>query len=106
MSTLDLFGEDFVLLAGPSGDPWCAASARLREQGYPICAYRIGGGGDFGDEAGDWSSRAQIGESGAVVVRPDGITAWRTAHASENADADLLGVLSALLFVNPQSGDE
>jgi hypothetical protein len=76
LSTLDLFGSAFTLLAGPAGDEWCAAAAAIeRELGVPIDRYRIGGPGlaDFGG----FTEAYGLGDDGAVIVRPDGHVAWR-----------------------------
>jgi 2-polyprenyl-6-methoxyphenol hydroxylase-like FAD-dependent oxidoreductase len=78
LSTLDLFGSAFTLLAGPAGGAWCAAAAEIeRELGVPIDRYRIGEPGlhdlgGFGDAYG-------LADDGAVLVRPDGHVAWRSA---------------------------
>src|SRR5262249_3127104 len=78
LSTLDLFGSAFTLLAGPVGDGWCSAAAEVaRELGVPIDRFRIGAPGlcDLGGFTGAYG----LGEDGAVLVRPDGHVAWRSA---------------------------
>jgi 2-polyprenyl-6-methoxyphenol hydroxylase-like FAD-dependent oxidoreductase len=78
LSTLDLFGSAFTLLAGPGGGAWCAAAAEVgHELGVPIDPYRIGAPGlrDLGGFTGAYG----LGEDGAVLVRPDGHVAWRSA---------------------------
>lgn len=78
LSTLDLFGSAFTLLAGPDGGAWCTAAAEVeRELGVPIDRYRIGGPG-LGD-LGGFTGAYGLGEDGAVLVRPDGHVAWRSA---------------------------
>jgi hypothetical protein len=43
LSTLDLFGSGFALLAGPGGGAWCTVAAEVQRQlGVPIDRYRIG----------------------------------------------------------------
>ena len=76
LSTLDLFGGAFTLLAGPAGGDWCTLAVELeRELGAPIDRYRIGAPGlcDLGGFAGAYG----LDEDGAVLVRPDGPVAWR-----------------------------
>jgi putative polyketide hydroxylase len=78
LSTLDLFGSAFTLLAGPGGDAWCTvAAAAERELGVPIDCYRIGGPGLR--DLGGFTEAYGLGEDGAVLVRPDGHVAWRSA---------------------------
>src|SRR5262245_43526101 len=46
LSTLDLFGSAFTLLAGPEGGAWCSVAAEIaNELGVPIDCYRIGAPG-------------------------------------------------------------
>jgi 2-polyprenyl-6-methoxyphenol hydroxylase-like FAD-dependent oxidoreductase len=78
LSTLDLFGDAFTLLAARGGGAWSTvAAAAERELGVPIHCYCIGGTGlaDLGDFIGVYG----LGEEGAVLVRPDGHVAWRSA---------------------------
>jgi len=78
LSTLDLFGSAFTLLAGPGGGAWCTVAAEVeRELGVPIDRYRIGAPGlrDLGGFTGAYG----LGDDGAVLVRPDGHVAWRSA---------------------------
>jgi hypothetical protein len=78
LSTLDLFGSAFTLLAGPEGGAWCTTAAEVeRELGVPIDRYRVGAPGlrDLGGFTGAYG----LGEDGAVLVRPDGHVAWRSA---------------------------
>jgi hypothetical protein len=78
LSTLDMFGSAFTLLAGPGGDAWCTVAAEVeRELGVPIDRYRIGGPGLR--DLGGFTKAYGLGEDGAVLVRPDGHVAWRSA---------------------------
>ena len=78
LSTLDLFGSAFTLLAGPGGEAWYSVAAEVeRELGSPIDRYRIGGPGLR--DVGCFSEAYGLGEDGAVLVRPDGHVAWRSA---------------------------
>jgi 2-polyprenyl-6-methoxyphenol hydroxylase-like FAD-dependent oxidoreductase len=90
ISTLDLFGGNFVLLAGPEGNAWCeSASAAARELGIELDIHRIGSS-NFGEAYG-------MAATGAVLVRPDGFVGWR-AKTLEGASATAIAAaLSALL---------
>jgi 2-polyprenyl-6-methoxyphenol hydroxylase-like FAD-dependent oxidoreductase len=78
LSTLDLFGSAFTLLAASGGSDWCRAAAEVeRELEVPIDRYRIGGPGLA--DLGGFAAAYALGEDGAVLVRPDGHVAWRSA---------------------------
>jgi 2-polyprenyl-6-methoxyphenol hydroxylase-like FAD-dependent oxidoreductase len=82
ISTLDLFGKNFVLLAARDGHPWLrAAAVASRELNLPLDAYCH----DIGDAYG-------IGATGAALVRPDGFVAWRSSGGSGNLGAALRSV--------------
>jgi 2-polyprenyl-6-methoxyphenol hydroxylase-like FAD-dependent oxidoreductase len=87
VSLLDLFGRDFVVLAGAGGDAWCTAAETLG-----VGAYRESA--DFGSER--FAELYGVGDAGAVLVRPDGFVAWR-ARGAGSAD-DLRGALSRALM--------
>ncbi|MFD1936416.1 FAD-dependent monooxygenase [Nonomuraea mangrovi] len=92
ISTLDLFGSGFVLLAGPYGQSWVDAGRAVRDQlGVRLAPHRIGG--ELLDVEGVWPERYGVGKSGAVLVRPDGYVAWR----STGADLDAAGTLENAL---------
>ncbi|SEE08252.1 tetracenomycin A2 monooxygenase-dioxygenase [Rhizobiales bacterium GAS188] len=77
LSTLDLFGRGFVLLAGADGEAWIEASLEISlRTGVEIQAYRMGR--NLRDVEGLWQAKCGVNASGAVLVRPDGIVAWRS----------------------------
>ena len=81
ISTLDLFGRNFVLLVGPEGDSWReGARAAAKQLGIELDIHEIGKNG-VADPAGVFSSAYAITRSGAVLVRPDGFVAWRSKDA-------------------------
>ena len=77
ISTIDLFGRGFVLLAAPGGSFWRAAAG---QQGLPRIDVRVVGE-DIVDPEGAWMVAYGVSEAGAVLVRPDGYVAWRQASA-------------------------
>lgn len=78
VSTIDLFGRGFVVLAG--SQQWVESA-----QALGLTAYLI--------TDPEWSKTYGVTESGAVLVRPDFFVAWR-AQAGEG---DLAGALRRIL---------
>jgi 2-polyprenyl-6-methoxyphenol hydroxylase-like FAD-dependent oxidoreductase len=92
ISTLDLFGRGFTLLAGAEGSAWCPAAQAAGERlGAPVDAFRAGA--DFADPSGSFAGLYGVGAEGATLVRPDGFVAWRTGDASGDVDAALARAL-------------
>jgi 2-polyprenyl-6-methoxyphenol hydroxylase-like FAD-dependent oxidoreductase len=95
-STLDLFGREFVLVAGPDGESWCAAARAAGESfGVPVQAYRLGS--ELTDAAGLLEATYGTGAEGAVLVRPDGFVAWRASAPHPDPEDELSGALGAAL---------
>lgn len=100
ISTLDLFGRNFVLLAGPRGSAWCgSARAAAKHAGIELDAYEVGGKqaggrradgeGELTDRMGGFAEAYGIEADGCVLVRPDGFVGWR-AKSAESASAERL----------------
>ncbi len=102
ISTLDLFGRNFVLLAAPEAQPWSAAAAQIAGRGLPLDTWRIGTDG-LSDPVGTFPEAYGITASGAVLVRPDGFVAWRAPTSAEASPEALAAVLAAELR-RPQVG--
>jgi putative polyketide hydroxylase len=80
-SVLDLFGDGFVLLAGPDGAAWAnAAKSVADELDVPIRAHVLPG-----EVAELWERRYGATRDGAVLVRPDGFVAARWPAADDEA---------------------
>jgi 2-polyprenyl-6-methoxyphenol hydroxylase-like FAD-dependent oxidoreductase len=96
VSTLDLFGRHFVMAAGPGGETWCSAAVAASDRlGLPLDVHLVGGP-ELADPAGRFPEAYGISRSGAVIVRPDGVVAWRAADAggaSEDVIHDVLATL-------------
>jgi len=83
ISTLDLLGKNFVLLAPRDGHSWLhAAGEASRALGLPLDAHCC-----------DIEEAYGIGTAGAALVRPDGFVAWR----SRDGSGDLKTVLENVL---------
>src|SRR6202050_4339116 len=93
VSTRDLYGRDFVLLAGAEGGAWTAAGAEAaRLLGIAVEAWTVGGASPSGPVLAApgrrWQSAYGVTPSGAVLVRPDGIIAWRAAEAADTGQLE------------------
>lgn len=98
ISTLDLAGPGFVLIAGSDGDSWFDAAQALASSGAPIRAHRIGPDGDLAAPDGRFESLAGIGRDGALLLRPDGVIAWRSPGTAADAPAVIRGAMECLTF--------
>ncbi len=94
LSTLDLAGPGFALLAGAAAEDWCASARAVATRlGLDVKAFRIAADGDAIDLEGTWSCAAGVGDRGALLARPDGFVAWRTQEPAADTEAVLEGVL-------------
>jgi 2-polyprenyl-6-methoxyphenol hydroxylase-like FAD-dependent oxidoreductase len=97
ISTLDLFGTHFVALAGPDGEPWCAAARDAAAAlGLEVDAFRVGAAG-LADPGGRLPDAYGIAAAGVSIVRPDGFVGWRSAGPDAEAPKRVREVLEALL---------
>jgi aklavinone 12-hydroxylase len=102
ISSLDLMGRDFVLLCGPGGGGWArAATAIAWRAAAPLAVYRVGA--DLLDVEGRWQAAFGVGESGSVLLRPDGFIAWRSQGAVNAPVEVLTNVLASVLCRTPES---
>jgi len=99
VSALDLFGGNFVLLAGPRGAAWRdAAREAAGRLGLGLDACLVNDGtGELEDAGSDFGAAYGISPDGAVLVRPDGFVAWRAADAAGASAQAMAGVLSRVL---------
>ena len=84
ISTVDLFGPHFVLLAGTDGDAWRRAAQAIGPSWPPLLAFTIGTDGDLGDPDDNWHEAYGVDTDGAVLVRPDGHVAWRSRSGASD----------------------
>jgi 2,4-dichlorophenol 6-monooxygenase len=99
VSNHDLAGKGrFTLFTGIGGDAWVeAAQAVTASTGVEIAAYVIGPGRDVLDTYDDWARAREVEESGAVLVRPDGMVAWRKDALPDDPTAALAAAMGQLL---------
>lgn len=97
ISTLDLYGKRYVLVAGPEGAGWCAAAAEAaKELGIEVDAHRVGADGLI-DPDGDFLDAHGISAAGALIVRPDGFVGWRTSEQALAGETRVQHALASLL---------
>jgi 2-polyprenyl-6-methoxyphenol hydroxylase-like FAD-dependent oxidoreductase len=100
VSTLDFFGDGFVLLAGARGRPWRdAARVVARDLDIPLGAIVVDGA-EARDMSGRWLATYGIDADGAVLVRPDGHIAWRSDGSAADAVATLRQVVARVLHLD------
>ncbi|WP_327328531.1 FAD-dependent monooxygenase [Streptomyces sp. NBC_01210] len=101
MSTLDLYEQAFVLLSS-EGTAWRAAARKVAELlTVRLDAYAIGAGPDADLTPGngaDWAETHGTTAEGALIVRPDGFVAWRSAGAVADPEATVREVMTKLLY--------
>ncbi|MET8417054.1 FAD-dependent oxidoreductase [Streptomyces sp. NPDC005134] len=98
-STLDLYERSFVLLCDGSDVAWRRAAVRVADRlSVRLDAFGIGSGSDLEPENGaDWAEAHGTTAEGAVLVRPDGFVAWRSAGSVPDPEGTLHEVLATLL---------
>jgi 2-polyprenyl-6-methoxyphenol hydroxylase-like FAD-dependent oxidoreductase len=96
VSTIDLTGR-FLLLAGKDGRAWAqaAVAAAAEFNKLPLDAFVVGS--DLGDPDGTFATTCDISSAGAVLVRPDGFVAWRSAGAAADGGRSIRDALARSL---------
>ncbi len=94
ISTLDLFGTNFTLLAAAEGEAWTEAAQTMRNPAIDTCRFDR----DFQDPEHRFPELYGITSSGATLVRPDGFVAWRAKTLSDGANNTLSETFNKLLF--------
>ncbi|SCE71661.1 FAD-dependent oxidoreductase [Micromonospora saelicesensis] len=97
VSTIDVLTEGWTLATAPGDDAWLAAAEAVSaETGLPIKALTAGPGGDLADD-GSWLASCGVGPGGALLVRPDGIVAFRSAGQVDDQAQTLTAALATIL---------
>lgn len=85
LSSLDLIKQNCVLFTVQQDSPWLEASKKQR---IPVDCHVIGSTGTYQDHDDAAQATWKLDESEALLVRPDGIIAWRSGgQPIEHADA-------------------
>lgn len=98
LSTLDLVGgAQMTLITGPAGKSWVDA---VHAVGDPSLQALVIGEAGAEDLYFEWQKVREVDEAGAVLVRPDGVVAWRAFTAPvepSEAERQIREVLQHLL---------
>src|SRR5581483_11633174 len=97
ISTVDLIGPHFLLLAGADGEAWRRVAPGAAPSWPPLLAYSIGADNEVSDPDGTWHAAYGIDADGAVLVRPDGYVAWRSRSSASDPEAALREAFDRLL---------
>ena len=102
VSTLDLVGKGrFSLLVGVGGEAWTQAAAEISAmQGIDLRVCSIGFRCEFDDVVGDWEAVREIGDGGALLVRPDRFIAWRCQSLPRSPKNALLDAVRKALSLD------
>jgi putative polyketide hydroxylase len=99
VSTVYLVGKGFVLLAGSGGAAWVDVCRDVKQmmQGVELTGYFLGREGDVVDSERRFEGAARISSNGAVLVRPDGVVAWRLRRMPADPRTELAAVMRMIL---------
>lgn len=85
LSTLDVVGKGkFTVVTGIAGQAWADAVNELK---LPFLKAVVIGQPGALDSYCSWHAVREIEEAGALIVRPDGVVAWRNLNGVTNSDA-------------------
>lgn len=84
VSTLDLVGKGrYSLVTGIAGNAWAEAAQALN---LPYLRTVVIGKPGAQDLYCSWHAIREVDEAGAILVRPDGVVAWRHLHGVETSE--------------------
>ena len=96
---MDLAPYDrFTLVTGIAGEAWAAVADKVAaELGVPLGTVVIGPGREVTDLYYDWAKLREVGEDGAVLVRPDKHVGWRSMSMPEDPEGALRAAMAQIL---------
>jgi len=99
LSSHDLVGRGrFSLLVGIGGEAWQkAADAVAVELDLDLPVWMIGPRCEYDDVYGEWAEVREVGDHGALLVRPDHHIAWRAHELPSSPAAALQAALRQIL---------
>ena len=95
VSSVDLVDSGFALFAGPAATAWADASAEVARDAGLDCRI-LQAGRAVSDPEGQLCEAIGIAPSGAVLVRPDGVVAWRAVAEQTAARSTMSRVFEAM----------
>ena len=98
----DLAGHGrFTLIVGVGGEPWVRAAAEVSaELGIELPVYSVGLRCEYDDVTNDWAKVREVGDQGAVLIRPDRFIAWRSTDLPEAPGKALSDALRQVLSIS------
>ncbi|MCM3895356.1 FAD-dependent monooxygenase [Gordonia sputi] len=99
LATMDLAPyRRWTLITGVAGEQWEEAAAKVSAtMGIPLEAIVIGPGREVTDLYFDWARLREVGEAGALLIRPDKHVAWRSHDLPTDPEAELRTAMTRLL---------
>jgi 2-polyprenyl-6-methoxyphenol hydroxylase-like FAD-dependent oxidoreductase len=97
ISTIDLVGNGFVLLAGARGKAWSEPARRLASTLPVRVDALVVGDGELDDPDRQWAAVYEVDDAGAVLIRPDGYVAWRSRSMPGDPATALSAALGGIL---------
>lgn len=97
ISTIDLFGSGFVLMAAKQGGQTWMDAGRVVKERLGVHLTRLPVDDELLDVEGRFAEQYGVSGGGAVLVRPDGYVAWRAARAELDAVEALERALRTIL---------
>lgn len=99
ISVLDIFEHgSFGLVVGIGGEAWKEAAAVIsQELGVKLPVYFVGQNCTYSDVLGEWTSRREVSDRGALLVRPDRHVGWRSFDRPQDPTAVLRSALQQVL---------
>ena len=94
LSSLDLIKQNFVLFTTETDSPWLEAA---KKQIMPIDAFAINASSTYRDKDGAAIETWRLAGGEALLVRPDGIIAWRSGANESRHDERLKQALDVIL---------
>jgi putative polyketide hydroxylase len=103
ISTLDLCGKGFILLAGAEGSDWVEAARKLSmNMEVELAAYCLGPEGDLVTQEAEFEAGTGITRKGAILVRPDDFVVWRERRQPKDIETKLRNAIKQALCLQEQ----